>query len=155
MQWTLWISTLQRGEHGTSVFYLSLLFHLPERAAVTDAQNKMLNAWISESSSILQCVITASCISNTWNTTNLTWHKLRIKKDSDNEHRVRLKYMQRSSTASSLISIPMNTWNVIHAPSCLRHLEIRQLCEHVLVSLQDISSPDRRWTTLQSSLHLV
>ena len=42
------ISTLQRGEHSTSVFYLSLPFHLPDTAAVTDARNKMLNAWIRE-----------------------------------------------------------------------------------------------------------
>lgn len=44
------ISTLQQGEHSTSVFYLSLLFHLPDKAAVTDAQNKM--PWTPESERI-------------------------------------------------------------------------------------------------------
>lgn len=42
------ISTLQQGEHSTSVFYLSLLLHLPDKAAVTDAQNKMLKTWLGE-----------------------------------------------------------------------------------------------------------
>lgn len=48
------ISVLQQGEHSTSVFYLSLPFHLPDKAAVTDARNKMLNTWIRENPTQLQ-----------------------------------------------------------------------------------------------------
>lgn len=44
----LTISTLQQGEHSNSVFYLSLLLHLPDKAAVTDTRNKTLNTWIRE-----------------------------------------------------------------------------------------------------------
>lgn len=46
MQWIpQWV---QQGEHSTSVFYLSLLLHLPDKAAVTDAQNKTENTWFRE-----------------------------------------------------------------------------------------------------------